>query len=141
MTDNPLDRIPNHDRVSLRAVVLRDGEDPGPALAAAGITDSIALPIMFGEGQPGASFGDGFTPNLTAVLEPDQGQDSDGVPIGDEGFGGSGYDPAAGSDSLEAGAMSGAAGEAVPLPGATTTTLPAAYGLQPLAPVRKSGQV
>jgi hypothetical protein len=46
MNDNPLDRIPKHDRVSLRAVVVDDGEDPGPALRAAGIFDPIAVPIV-----------------------------------------------------------------------------------------------
>src|ERR1700733_5798448 len=72
MSDNPLDRIPGFDRISLRAVVVAEGEDPGPALAAAGISDPIALPIVFGEAPPDRSFGDGFTPNAAAVLEFDE---------------------------------------------------------------------
>jgi hypothetical protein len=46
MSDTPPDRIPNFDRVSIRAVVVEDGEDPSQALAAAGIVDPIALPIQ-----------------------------------------------------------------------------------------------
>ncbi len=62
MSDNPLDRIPGFDRVSIRAVVVMEGEDPGPALAAAGLVDPVAVPVVFGEGAPDRSFGDGFTP-------------------------------------------------------------------------------
>jgi hypothetical protein len=72
MSDNPLDRIPSFDRVSIRAVVVSDGEDPSHALAEAGIFDPISLPVVFGENQPDFRFGDGITPNLTAVLESDQ---------------------------------------------------------------------
>ena len=72
MSDNPLDRIASFDRVSIRAVVVSDDEDPSQALSEAGIFDPISLPVVFGEDQPDFSFGDGITPNLTAVLEPDQ---------------------------------------------------------------------
>jgi hypothetical protein len=71
MSDNPLDRIRDHDRISFSAVVVKDGEDPGPALAAAGIFDPVALPVTFGE--PDIGFGDGITPALTAVLEGHSG--------------------------------------------------------------------
>ena len=76
MSDNPLDRIPTFDRLSLRAVVVPEGEDPGPALAAAGIVEPIELPIVFGEDPPDRTFGDGLTPNITAVLEQDQSDGS-----------------------------------------------------------------
>jgi len=70
MSDNPLGRIPAYDRVSIPAVLVRDGEDPGPALAAAGIVDPIAIPVVLGENPHALGMlGDGFTPNLIGVLE------------------------------------------------------------------------
>jgi hypothetical protein len=126
MSDNPLDRIPSHDRVSLRAVLVKDGEDPGPALAAAGIFDPVALPVTFGE--PDIGFGDGITPNLTAVLETHPGPGDVLV-------------PASGARPASAEAQSGAAASGFDdRPGEPATiNLPAAYGMQPLAPVRPSG--
>jgi Cell Wall Hydrolase len=139
MSDNPLDRIPSHDRISLRAVVVRDGEDPGPALAAAGITDPIALPIVFGDAQPDASFGDGITPNLTAVLELDRGDD-DGFPRGGHGFASGAVGPAADPHGFDPGTRPNSVAVAAPAPRPATLTLPGAYGLRPLAPVRRFGQ-
>jgi hypothetical protein len=139
MSDNPLDRIPSHDRISLRAVVVRDGEDPGPALAAAGITDPIALPIVFGGAQPDASFGDGITPNLTAVLELDRGDD-DGFPRGGQGFASGAVGPAADPHGFDPGTRPNPVAVAAPAPRPATLTLPGAYGLRPLAPVRRFGQ-
>jgi len=133
MPDNPLDRIPGFDRVSVRAVVVPEGEDPGPALAAAGIVDPIALPIVFGEKAPGLGFGDGFTPNVTAVLEYDQ---SGGV---DAGSASENRGPAFGSLASLAGTQNGAPGSAADdeAPSrSATTNLPASYGIQPLAPIR-----
>jgi hypothetical protein len=121
MSDNPLNRIPSFDRLSLRAVVVPTGVDPGPALAAARIVDPIALPIAFGEDPPDNTFGDGITPNVTAVLE---------------------YDPedAAGTSDLQGGAPGGTAGSStIDQPWSaepSTVNMPAAYGMQPLAPVR-----
>lgn len=71
MSDNPLDRLPAYDRVSIRAVLVHDGEDPAAALAEAGIFDPIAIPVMLGDGADlsGTLLGDGITPNLMAVLE------------------------------------------------------------------------
>jgi hypothetical protein len=135
MGDNPLARIPSFDRVSLRAAVVPDGVDPGPALAAAGIFDPIALPIVFGENPPDRSFGDGFTPNVAAVLEYDQPAAGDSR-FGSEGRG-SGFngDPAlAGVESGAPGSASDDAQPACP----PTISLPTAYGMQPLAPVRAS---
>jgi len=61
-------------RLSLRCVLVTGGADPGPALAAAGIFDPVAIPVVFGDG-PGLSggiLGDGRTPNLVGTLEFDQ---------------------------------------------------------------------
>ncbi len=71
MSDNPLDRLPAYDRVSIRAVLVHDGEDPSAALAEAGIFDPIAIPVILGDGGgvSGPLLGDGITPNLMAVLE------------------------------------------------------------------------
>jgi hypothetical protein len=126
MSDNPLDHIPSHDRVSLKAVVVRDGEDPEPALAAAGIYDPVALPVVFGE--PDIGFGDGITPNLSAILETHSGPGDDFAPL-------SGARPASteAQPSATGFALDGRSSSAV------TTTLPATFGMQPLAPVRRSG--
>jgi hypothetical protein len=127
MSDNPLGRIPSFDRVSIRAVLVRDGEDPTQALAAAGIVDPVALPVVLGEGAPDVSFGDGFTPNLTAVLELDAPDDdlASAKPI-----------PSASGLGVPANqARSGRNG--TPTPRSAATNLPTAYGLQPLAPVDK----
>ena len=71
VSDHPLDRIPAFNRVSIRAVLVQQGQDPGPALAAAGILNPIAIPVVLGEQVELSSgiLGDGITPNLTAVLE------------------------------------------------------------------------
>jgi hypothetical protein len=131
LSNNPLDRIPAHDRVSLRAVVVPHGVDPGPALAQAGFIDPIALPMWFGEGHPDATFGDGITPNLTAVLEH-HGPDAFGP---DDGS----HDPRFDRHDGGAGVDTGPYDNRQPPAGPSTATLPAAYGLQPLAPVRRSG--
>ncbi len=61
MSDNPVDRIHPHDRISIRAVLVHDGEDPGPALAAAGIFNPIAIRVVLGENLPMAGgLGDGL---------------------------------------------------------------------------------
>jgi hypothetical protein len=122
MSDNPLDRIPSFDRVSIRAVVVSDDEDPSQALMEAGIFDPISLPVVFGEDQPDFRFGDGITPNLTAVLEPDQEVDE--------------FDPA-----NQPASNRGRPAESQPSQQTrpATATLPAAYGAQPIAPVRPRG--
>ncbi|HET6307128.1 MAG TPA: hypothetical protein VFG12_08080, partial [Rhodopila sp.] len=48
-SDSPMDKLPAHDRVSIRAVLVREGEDPGPALAASGIVEPVAVPVVVGE--------------------------------------------------------------------------------------------
>jgi hypothetical protein len=133
MSDNPLDGIPTFDRVSIRAVVVHDSEDPGHALSEVGIFDPIALPMVFGEGQPD-SFGDGITPNLTAVLEFDQEDGSDPAS--------GNLDAAPVTHNPTPGAQPGTAGSSpddVRPSRSAATSLPAAYGIQPLAPVRPRG--
>jgi hypothetical protein len=133
MSDNPLDRIPAFDRVSLRAVMVPEGADPGPALAAAGIVDPIALPIVFGEDPPDRSFGDGFTPNVKAVLEYDQPQ------VFDSDFASGNRLPTADTLASSAGTQFRApesAADDEPPSRSATVNLPATYGMQSLAPVR-----
>jgi hypothetical protein len=83
MSDDPVDRIPPFDRVAIPAVVVRDGQDPSAALSQAGIVDPVAVPVFIGENPPEAGFGDGMTPNPTAVLDlgqQDDGMDDNGSP-------------------------------------------------------------
>jgi hypothetical protein len=123
MSDDPLDRIPSFDRVSVRAVVVYDEEDPAQALSEAGIFDPIALPAVFGEDQSDFSIGDGITPNLVAVLETEQVEDDPfDTPSRDDRP----QFPDNGSQRPTE------TSQAQPL----TASLPAAYGIQPLAPVR-----
>ena len=120
MTDNPMDSLSSFDRVSIRAVLVREGEDPSAALAAAGIFDPIAIPVIIGEdvSQSGGILGDGITPNLKAVLEtgqaPPEGSSRDREPVPRRNT-----------------------AESVTPREIGTSLLPAAFGLQPLAPVRK----
>jgi hypothetical protein len=101
--------------------------------AAADIVDPIALPIVFGEGPPDRSFGDGFTPNVVAVLEYDQPEADDSDSASEDH--GSPSDAHASSAGAQPGAPGSASDDASPSRSATTN-LPAAYGMQPLAPVR-----
>jgi hypothetical protein len=121
MSDNPLDKIPQHNRVSIRAVLVRDGEDADAALAKAGFVNAVAIPVMVGEEMDlsGGILGNGVTPNLTAVLETEA----------EETFDAPQY--------TQRGPEASAAGGAPPVESGTTT-LPAAFGMRPLAPVRKS---
>jgi len=122
MSDNPLDRLPAHNRVSIRAVLVHEGEDPGPALAAAGIVNPIAVPVVQGEelDLSGGILGNGITPNLKAVLENEQHDDFDSSPY---------------HQSDKGASQPGAARPAEPV----TTTMPAAFGLRPLAPINGLG--
>jgi hypothetical protein len=122
MSDNPLDRLPAHNRVSIRAVLVHEGEDPGPALAAAGIVNPIAIPVVVGEelDLSGGILGDGITPNLIGVLETEQKDD---------------FNPSPNSQPNQAASRPGAARPAEPV----TTTLPAAFGMRSFAPVGTLG--
>jgi hypothetical protein len=109
------------DRVSIRAILTPEGELPTADLHGAGIFDQISVPVMMGDGLPDMSqglFGDGITPNITAVLEFDD--DEQAAPWE---------------------AARSAAGPNIPAPPQderpATTQLPTAFGQQPMAPVRR----
>ena len=123
MSDNPLDKLPEHNRVSIRAVLVHEGEDASAALAKAGFVNAIAIPVMLGEDLDlsGGILGNGITPNLIAVLETEQEDGISGLP--------------------DAQPVSGRPAEHDVRPsGPVRTMLPAAFGTQPLAPVRGVGQ-
>lgn len=77
MTNNPLDGIPSFNRVSIRAVLVADGQDPHDALVEAGIHDPVAVRVVLADDHDlsGGLLGDTLTPNLMAVLEPDEPDD------------------------------------------------------------------
>jgi hypothetical protein len=122
MNDDPMDSIPNFNRVSIRAVLVTDGQDARAALAKAGIVDPVALRVVMGDDQSGGFLGNGITPNLTGVLETEQEDDFDLL-----------------SDSAPIATSATPASEQQP-DEPVVTMLPVAYGLRPLAPVvRKQG--
>jgi hypothetical protein len=107
-------------RVSIRAVLAADGEDVTQALAQAGIVDPVAIPVHVDAVD--GFLGDGITPNLTGVLEPDAAED-DGP----------------GNDALESSAGRAQAGPDARSAQPGTAMLPPERGMQALAPVRKRG--
>lgn len=74
MDDDSLQRFAAASRVSLRAVLIEDGQDPGPALAQAGIFDPVAVPVVLGEDAAvaGGIMGNGMTANLSGTLETEE---------------------------------------------------------------------
>lgn len=124
MSDDAAGRFAGVNRVSIRAVLARDGEDVSEALLKAGITRPVPIPVALGDGdgEPGGFLGGAGTPNLTGVVELD-------APMG--------------SGELTAGAGEEDAAEAPAgiseVGGGRSVSLPPAYGLQPLAPVRRPG--
>jgi len=120
-----MDSLPSFNRVSVRAVLVQQGEDPGPRLSAAGIYDPITVPVLVDQDQShsGVILGDGFTRNLTAVLET-EAESSPGAAADTQPGTGRGDAGSTQSGSTQSG-----------WPG--TTMLPAAFGSQPLAPVRQ----
>lgn len=122
MSADPLDIIPSFARVSVPAVLVSGDANPGAALAEAGITDPIAVEVRIGETLDHSQglFGDGLTPNLTAVLETQNRNPTSAHPAGQQ-------------------AASGFVGQvARSVPGGATN-LPTAFGIRPFAPVRGSG--
>lgn len=117
MRDNPLDRLPDFDRVSIAAVLVCGDEDPTAALAEAGIFDLVAIPVVIGDdaGLAGGILGDGLTPNLTGVLETVYED------IADPSF------------SMQPDQTASRSGAAQP----GTTMLPAAFGRPAFAPIRR----
>jgi hypothetical protein len=122
MSDDPVNRLPAFNRVSIRAVLVTEGEDATEALMQAGFSETISIPVVLGDDLDlaGGILGNGITPNLTALLETEH-QDAFDAPPGTQP--GSAQSPA----------------EAAPPSAPATANLPAAFGIQPLAPVRKRG--
>jgi hypothetical protein len=122
MTNDPTDKPPAFNRVSIRAVLVHEGDDPTEALAKAGFSDVISIPVILGDDPhlSGGILGNGITPNLVAILETEQEDAIEDEP-------GTQPDP------------SRSASEAAPPSTPATANLPAAFGIRPLAPVRKRG--
>jgi hypothetical protein len=120
VTDNPLDQIPEFDRISLRAVLVTGNTDPTEALNAAGIYDPVVLPVILDNGA--GDVGNALTPGIRAVLEF-----QDPEPLAQP------QDP----DPPTASEPSSAASPAAASPTAPRTAmLPATSFGRPLAPVR-----
>lgn len=127
MSDNLLDQIPEHDRLSIPAVLVSDGQEPTEALLRAGILDPIAIPVVVGDEDnvSGGILGDGITANFMAVLET--------APQDDFDLFSDAHMPPHQPDQTRQQA------DDTSLPRTNTVRLPSAYGLQPLAPVRARG--
>lgn len=125
MEDDLSQRLIASSRQSFRAVLAPVGADVSDALRQAGIFNPVSVPVVEGEDPtvPGGILGNGVTPNLTAVLEPDA---SDWPESFEDWVQTQPGPPDAGTRPEQA-------------RGAATTNLPAAFGRQPLAPVRKQG--
>lgn len=133
MNDDPLDGLHSFDRIAVAAVLLPHGVDPGSALTAAGIVDPIAVEVRIGETLDLAQdfFGDGTTPNLSAVLETSQaGSEPDRPSQPPER-------PSEVSNSPQGSARSAAT--APHRARSVAPNLPPAFGLRPVAPARQPG--
>jgi hypothetical protein len=117
MNDDPIDRIPSFDRVSVAAVLVREGEDATAALTEAGIIDPIVVEVMLddGSGTDPGYFGDSVGGNVVAVLETEQ------------------------ADYRSAGGAAKRVTDSDPASGANAgnVNLPRAFGSRPVAPVRR----
>jgi hypothetical protein len=112
-----LDKLTQANRVSIRAVIVPAGQDASKALLDAGIVEPVAIPFLYDGGDiDQGMMTDGRTPNVTATLEMDRHAQPEPTPEGQQPTSGRSWTASA------------------PTP---TTTLPAAYGLTPLAPIRK----
>jgi hypothetical protein len=123
MSDDPMSRIPAYDRISIRAVLVSEGEDAAAALARAGIIDAVAIPVVLGDDPNlfGGILGDGFTPNPSGVLETEDEE------IFESMGGGGGTVPKTERPAANEGSPSRS----------VSSMLPAAFGMKSLAPVRK----
>ena len=117
--DEPMDRVSAANRLSIRAILVSQGEDPTAALAAAGIVNAVAIPVVVGEelDLSRGILGNGRTPNLIAVLETEQDEEF-GASVGKQ------------QKSVRP------AADAAQSTGPVTVNLPAAFGIQPIAPGR-----
>ena len=122
MSESPLDRIPAYNQGLDRAVLVHEGEEPSPALAATGIVDPIAIPVALDEeiDLAGGILGDGITPNLITVLETEQHDE----------FGSRPYDP---PDKAPSQPDAGRPDDPV------ATTMPEAFGMRSFAPMGRLG--
>ncbi len=68
--DDLLSQIHAHDRVSIPAILIVDGDDGLASPIAAGIFDPVTIPVTFGDDAT-ILMGDCFTANVTAVFIPD----------------------------------------------------------------------
>ncbi len=81
MNDDTADRQAKADRVSIRAVLVPDGEDATKALVESGILEPVTIPFICADESfaSGGMMGDGRTPNVVATLELDQDEAADAV--------------------------------------------------------------
>jgi hypothetical protein len=116
-------RLIQSERVSLRAVVVPEGQDVTPYLREAGIADPVSLPFApIGNGASAAGMTAIWTSDVTAELDfGDDGDPDSPMPFTSEQD-----NTASNSDEL------------VPTEKSfQTMNLPEAFGMRPLAPVRR----
>jgi hypothetical protein len=68
--DDPLSQILAHDRVSIPAILIVDGDDSVASPVDAGIYDPVTIPVTIGDDST-VMLGDCFTESITAVFTPD----------------------------------------------------------------------
>jgi len=113
-------RLLQSERVTVKAVMVADDEDPAPHLLAAGIVEPVSIPFAFDDdGATPASMGDGWTPGVTGILEFDDEGGADSPP----------FDAA--EENLPSTQDDGEPEE----PRERTANLPGAFGMSPMAPV------
>jgi len=117
------DTLTAANRLSIRAVLVYDGQDAAPDLIGCGIFDPVSIPVTDADAAfgSGAILGDGVTPNVIGILEQDDQQED--------------HDPAQAFAQPDAERSEQGRTEDWDQP--KTVTLPGAYGLKPLAPVWK----
>lgn len=115
--DDDASRLMEANRVSIAAVLVGPADDSVRAMLDSGILDPVTVPFVLDNGTPngGTGLGDGITPNIMATLDPTNA-DTDAAD----------HDPGEQDEPAPSTARP-----------ATTATLAAAYGMVPLAPVRK----
>ncbi len=120
--EDPARRLIESEQVSVRAVVVPDGEDPTPYLLKAGIVDPVAIPFTWGDDQMAArSMGNGWTDAVPATLVFDDDSDDE-----DGGFP---QDAEFRQSPPERPAPPASASQP------RTVQLPEAFGARPMAPV------
>ena len=121
MSDDLSDRLWRADSVAIRAVVVPDNQDPTTILAQHGIFEPVAVPFMFDDGTSGAEalMGDGVQGGLRATLVMDQ------------------PDVPGGNDNSQQADQSQQSDPDQGSPPSRTAMLPEAYGMKPMAPVRR----